>query len=317
MLQTRMLDRPSVLLHGGAGPKRKDRSGEPYARRLEFMKALALDSYRVLIGEHTVGVAVPEGLEPSEPVQPARYAGAAISGPRAAVVHANMMMELDERFNAGYGSKLQADGEVRTSAALAHGASNKLAAVYTVPKLLFASVVANQVFEEMDRNLDALGATAVMRELGMEAHDLRSPQRTEEWKAKRAGRSGTVGAVAVDEAGEIWALTATGGRGFERPGRISDTPTPAGNYACPAVAISATGLGEQIIDLNVCGRLATRMLDGHSLEAALTRTFDEIVAHNGSIGVIAVTPEGELGWAYTTEQMAVAAADSSGIPVAE
>ncbi len=125
-------------------------------------------------------------------------------------------------------------------------------------------------------------------------------------------RSGTVGAVAIDAAGGLWACTSTGGRGHERPGRVSDTPTPAGNYACPVVGLSATGFGEQILDLNLCGRIATRMLDGASLEQALRRSFAEVVGMGGLLGVIALTPQGRVGYAYTTEACGVAWADGGG-----
>jgi len=120
------------------------------------------------------------------------------------------------------------------------------------------------------------------------------------------GRHGTVGAVACAADGELWACTSTGGRGHEAVGRISDSPTPAGNYACPAVALSATGFGEQILDLNLCGRIATRVLDGASLTDALARSFDEATAHGALVGVIAVTPAGEVGYAHTTEACGVA-----------
>jgi len=125
-------------------------------------------------------------------------------------------------------------------------------------------------------------------------------------------RYGTVGAVGICTDGSLWACTSTGGRGHETPGRISDSPTPAGTYACPQVALSATGFGEQILDLNVCGRIATRMIDGADLRAALERTFEEVVAFGGLLGVIAVGSDGVVGYAYTTEAMGVAWSDLAG-----
>ena len=41
--------------------------------------------------------------------------------------------------------------------------------------------------------------------------------------------------------------TSTGGRGFEYPG-VTDSATVAGNYASRFAAISATGIGEEIVD---------------------------------------------------------------------
>ncbi|MEZ4267887.1 MAG: isoaspartyl peptidase/L-asparaginase [Myxococcota bacterium] len=119
-------------------------------------------------------------------------------------------------------------------------------------------------------------------------------------------RHGTVGAVSLAADGRLFACTSTGGRGHETPGRVSDSPTPAGNYACAHVALSATGIGEQILDLNLGGRIATRMIDGMSLRDALTRTFDEVARHGGLLGVIAVSATGEVGYAHTTEACGVA-----------
>lgn len=125
-------------------------------------------------------------------------------------------------------------------------------------------------------------------------------------------RYGTVGAVALDADRQLWACTSTGGRGHEPVGRVSDSPTPAGNYACPRVALSATGFGEQILDLNLCGRIATRMLDGAVLESALRRTFDEVAAFGGLLGVIAVADDGTAGYAHSTEACGVAWFDAAG-----
>ncbi len=125
-------------------------------------------------------------------------------------------------------------------------------------------------------------------------------------------RHGTVGAVSLAADGGLFACTSTGGRGHETPGRVSDSPTPAGTYACAQVALSATGIGEQILDLNVGGRIATRMLDGMSLRDALTRTFEEVALHGGLLGVIAVSARGEVGYAHTTEGCGVAWVDAAG-----
>ena len=109
-----------------------------------------------------------------------------------------------------------------------------------------------------------------------------------------------------------WARTSTGGRGHEAVGRVSDTPTPAGNYASGEVAISATGFGEQILDLNVAGRIATRVTDGLSLEESLRRTFDVVHLHKGLLGVIALTREGVVGYAHSTEACGVAFTQTAG-----
>jgi len=253
-------------------------------------------------------------------------------------------MERDERFNAGWGSRLQSDGVARLSAALMDGKGLRSSAIYNVQGCTHPSELASVLQGRGDRNLDGEGARRLMAEVGVAVEDVRTPQNISRWKALREGadhvdrdsaigdadetavhaareagvvvpedllppedrRHGTVGAVAVDRNGDIWACTSTGGRGHEAVGRVSDTPTPAGNYACEAVGISATGFGEQILDLNVAGRIATRVLDGATLSEALARTFDEVADHKGLLGVVALTKDGDVGYAHSTEACGVA-----------
>lgn len=313
---------PAVVIHGGAGAYLKTTTAEQRARRGEAMRRIAQAAQGVL-GE----------------------------GPRKAVLHAVAAMERDESFNAGFGSRLQRDGLARLSAALMDGRRMRLSAVYNVRDCLHPSELADALQARPDRNLDGDGARALMAELGIAPQDVRAPGAIERWKklvedgdeADREGaigaagkdaveraraaripvpeelekippddRHGTVGAVAASADGELWACTSTGGRGHEAVGRISDSPTPAGNYACPKVALSATGFGEQILDLNVCGRIATRVLDGATLEEALSRTFDEVAAAGGLLGVIAITADGAVGYAHTTEACGVSWADAGG-----
>jgi L-asparaginase len=125
-------------------------------------------------------------------------------------------------------------------------------------------------------------------------------------------RYGTVGAVAVDVQGSVWACTSTGGRGHEAVGRLTDSGMPAGNYAVPCCGVSATGFGEQIVDLDVAGRICVRALDGASVEGALRRTFDEVASHGGLLGAIAAHIDGTVGYAHTTEACGVAWADGAG-----
>jgi L-asparaginase len=309
---------PAIVIHGGAGAYLKTTSAEARRERGETLLAIATRAWQVLRAE----------------------------GARAAVLDAVAALERDPGFNAGYGSRLQRDGEARLSAALMDGARTRLSAVYNVERCLHPSQLAAALQARADRNLDGRGASLLMQELGVAETDVRSPRSIERWQrlaaggehadgeaaigsagadaveaAKRAGlplppdlrdRYGTVGAVACGADGDIWACTSTGGRGHEAVGRVSDTPTPAATYACPRVALSATGFGEQILDLNVCGRIATRLLDGATLAAALARTMDEVAALEGLLGVIAVTPEGVAGYAHTTEACGVAWVDAGG-----
>src|SRR6185369_12145738 len=81
-------------------------------------------------------------------------------------------------------------------------------------------------------------------------------------------RSGTVGVVVLDQDGKLAAGTSTGGSAMNRPERVSDSATVAGNYASQFAAISCTGIGEEIVSDGVAVRLETRIRDGSSLESA-------------------------------------------------
>lgn len=287
------LSAPIVAAHGGAGSPASKAVHDVWAKRLDTIAQLIAEAYR-LIDAH------PRGL-------------------REAVLVVVDRLELDERFNAGCGSKLQRDGQIRVSAAIMDGARMRLSGIYNAPNLLHAGRLADAILDHADRNLDGLGARALMERLGISPENLATPARIEEWRKRLAGKTGTIGAVGLGKPDparpgplELWACTSTGGRGFETPGRISDTPQPCANYACEAIAISATGIGENIIDLNLAGRLATRVIDGMPLKAALEKCHREAVAIGGEVGLIAVTATGEFGWLRTTEAMPAAALDAKG-----
>src|SRR5690606_36471374 len=96
---------------------------------------------------------------------------------------------------------------------------------------------------------------------------------------------GTVGCVALDKDGNIAAATSTGGKGFEIPGRVSDSPTVAGNYANSFAGISCTGIGEDIVSGGLAVKIATRVTDGLSLKEAVDRSFGELLPFNGFAGI--------------------------------
>ncbi|WP_201286070.1 isoaspartyl peptidase/L-asparaginase, partial [Klebsiella pneumoniae] len=72
---------------------------------------------------------------------------------------------------------------------------------------------------------------------------------------------GTVGAVALDQQGNLAAATSTGGITNKRFGRVGDSPIiGAGTLAENGnVAISCTGMGEYFIRYAVAGDIAARM----------------------------------------------------------
>jgi beta-aspartyl-peptidase (threonine type) len=98
-------------------------------------------------------------------------------------------------------------------------------------------------------------------------------------------KHGTVGAVALDAAGNLAAATSPGGHTNKLPRRVGDTPiigagTYADNRAC---AISATGDGEYFIRLNAGHEIAARMrFLGESLQQAAEFVLHEVEQLGGS-----------------------------------
>ncbi|NCG18742.1 MAG: hypothetical protein GWP91_06995 [Rhodobacterales bacterium] len=317
------LQPPIVLVHGGAGSYLATTTPERRRLRGDALERAALAGMS----------AMNEG------------------GSRAAVLAAIAVLEADPQFNAGRGARLQKDGAARMSAAMMNGTELRLSAVYNVEHCLHPSALADSLQASGDRNRDGQGSAHWMSVQGIAPQDVRTTTNIARWQALVNGadhvdresaigdadehdvsaareanlavpddllppperRYGTVGVVALGADGQLWACTSTGGRGHESVGRISVSPTPAGNYATPEVALSATGFGEQILDLNLCGRIATRVIDGNSLEDALKRTFIEVQAHGGLLGVIGVTADGSTGYAHSTEACGVAWVDATGV----
>lgn len=211
------------------------------------------------------------------------------------VVYAVSLLEDDPLFNAGIGSQIQSDGKIRMSASIMDGATQKFSGVINIEEVRNPVAVALQLMEVDDRVLGGEGATAFARSHGFGVFSTEIPQRRAEYEAKRAATgTGTVGCVALDKDGHLAAATSTGGKGFEIPGRISDSATVAGNYANGHCAVSLTGVGEDIVSGAVAAKIVTRVTDGFTLEAACNKTFAELKPFDGFAGAIAIDAHGNM-----------------------
>jgi beta-aspartyl-peptidase (threonine type) len=133
-----------------------------------------------------------------------------------------------------------------------------------------------------------------------------------------AHKWGTVGVVALDEAGNIAAGTSTGGLQAKLPGRIGDSPiigagTYASNHSC---AVSGTGTGEYFIRLTVAREICALVEDKHM---KLQEAADEVIHKqlqdlHGDGGVIAIAPDGEMAWSFNTPGMYRARMSQGGQP---
>ena len=120
-------------------------------------------------------------------------------------------------------------------------------------------------------------------------------------------KEGTVGAVALDKAGNIVAGTSTGGMTNKRFGRIGDAPiigagTFADNQSC---AVSATGHGEYFIRYNVAADICARVqYQNKSIETAGKEViFGPMFTAGGTGGVIIINTKGEISMPFNTKGM--------------
>lgn len=211
------------------------------------------------------------------------------------VAYAVSLLEDDELFNAGIGSQIQSDGVIRMSAALMDGTTQKMSGVINIEDVKNPIFVAQKLMKEDDRVLGGSGAKKYASENGFENFSTEIPQRRKEYEEKlKNGGKGTVGCVALDKDFKLAVATSTGGKGFEIPGRISDSATVAGNYANEFCAVSCTGVGEDIVSNATAAKIVTRVTDGLNLKEAFDKTFTELKTIDGFAGAIAIDKNGNL-----------------------
>lgn len=211
------------------------------------------------------------------------------------VAYAVSLLEDDELYNAGIGSQIQSDGVIRMSAALMDGETQKMSGVINIQDVKNPIFVAKELMKEDDRVLGGNGAKIYADKNGFENFSTEIPQRRKEYEAKlKNDGKGTVGCVAIDKNGKLAVATSTGGKGFEIPGRISDSATVAGNYANEFCAVSCTGVGEDIVSNATSAKIVTRVTDGMSLKEAFNKTFAELKVIDGFAGAIAIDKNGNI-----------------------
>ena len=269
---------PTLIIQGGAGRLWKD-SGRVAGIRKKVSRILKL-AYKKLLASNAL----------------------------EAVTCACRLLEDAPEFNAGTGSQLQADGRARLSASLMDGARGRFAGVINLERIKNPILVARALLDKTDRVLADEGAFRFAKKLGLKPSNPRTREairRWKEWKKSRIKQKApgcdTVGACALDRFGNLASATSTGGRGFERPGRVSDSGMPVSNFADEYCAVSATGVGEEIIEEGLAIKIATRVRDGMGLKKAFERTFKEVRARGRLMGAVGVDSKGNIVYATTTE----------------
>ncbi len=134
------------------------------------------------------------------------------------------------------------------------------------------------------------------------------PQQKPENGKQPDNRHGTVGAIAIDDTGNLVAATSTGGIPYKLPGRVGDSPlVGAGFYADENAAISCTGDGEDFTRLLIAKRAADNVARGMSAREAAEATIALLSAKaQGTGGLIIVDRSGNVGFSWNSQNMVYA-----------
>jgi L-asparaginase len=220
-------------------------------------------------------------------------------GARTAVLHGLRCLEDEPLFNAGTGASLQADGQVRMSAALMDSVTHNFAGVINIQAVKNPIMVANQLAKEKNTMLAGELASLYAQEQGFSDTAPLLPQPNHFFYEldndgffNKADKMGAVGVVALDADGMICAGSSSGGIGF--PGSVSDSATVAGTYASSIAGVSCTGISEHIINHGVAVRIVTRVEEGMSLQQAVEKTLLEAKNHNYYYGIVSLDKKGDM-----------------------
>ncbi len=272
----------AVALHGGAGPV----PGRDYAVTEAHLKGLAA-SCELMLADAASALDVVE--------------------------YAVAELESCGLYVAGKGSAPNSAGYVELDASIMHGPSRAAGAVAAVVDVVNPVRVARGVMDKTPHvMLAGTGALNFATKTGFELVDdatsyyvlpigVTAEDVTE-------SKHGTVGAVALDQSGELAAATSTGGTFMKLEGRVGDTPLIGpGTWADDDIAISFTGTGEHIIRSGGAIAIAHQFKAGRTLQEAAADVLAEIKRLGGDAGVIAVTRSGEIVMPYNSDGMKRAA----------
>lgn len=296
----------AIAIHGGAGVIPKDIDEQ--TRKEHYA---ALDS-ALTIGEKVL-----------------KHGGSALQAVQQTIIY----LENNPMFNAGKGAVYTAEGKHELDAAIMDGSTMEAGAITGIKTVKNPILLARHVMDNSRHILfSSEGAEAYADQTDLERvknsyYD--TEYRYQQWKQAnnegdqsyldahssrmRIHKYGTVGCVALDKNGKLAAGTSTGGLTNKEFGRVGDVPiVGAGTYANNRVAVSATGIGEEIMRYNVGFRVAAVMrYAGKSLDEATNHVINEVLDKDVA-GIITVDRNGNIATPFNTLGMFRGMADSEG-----
>lgn len=246
-----------------------------------------------------------------------------------AVEVAIRVLEDDPLFNAGKGAVFTHEGTNELDASIMDGRTLEAGAVGAVRHIRNPISLARLVMEKSPHvMLEGEGAEVFAKTMGVPLVDQKYFYTDERWqslqkeKAKHSpaplgdqDRHGTVGAVALDQAGNLAAGTSTGGTTNKQFGRIGDSPifgagTYANNRTC---GVSCTGDGEYFIRAVVAHDVSAMMeYKGMTVSEAAQAAIDKAGKLGGTGGLIALDKDGNFAMPFNTSGMYRGRVDARG-----
>ncbi len=242
-----------------------------------------------------------------------------------AVAQAVIYMENSDLFNAGKGAVFNHIGKHELDAAIMQGVDLKAGAVCGVSNIKNPVLLAKAIMEQSQHVMMAgNGALEFAKQHGIAIEEdgyFYTEHRYKQWQELKHTENfqldhsaqigdkkfGTVGAVALDMAGNIAAATSTGGMTNKKYGRIGDSPViGAGTYANnETCGISCTGHGELFIRSVVAYDISCLMAyKNYTLKQACDLVvYDKLVKIGGEGGLIAIDQQGQIEMPFNSEGM--------------
>ncbi|MGD1848677.1 MAG: isoaspartyl peptidase/L-asparaginase family protein [Salibacteraceae bacterium] len=291
----------SLVIHGGAGYMRPDNLSPKDQEKYQLALTEALEhGYKILAD-----------------------GGSSVDAVEAVIT----TLEDNPLFNAGKGAVLDITGTVKMDASLMSGEDGQAGAVAGLSRTRHPIKAARLVMEESPHvMLSGDGADAYAEGAGLQtmASDWFVTERQKQsWQNAQKNKGngyqapanpmegsskfGTVGAVALDQQGNLAAGTSTGGMLNKQFGRIGDSPViGAGTYANnKTCAVSCTGHGEffirNVVAYDVAALMQYRKLGLQ--QAADLVVQEKLKTKGGDGGLIAVDGNGNMVFSFNTSGM--------------
>ena len=293
-----MKNKIAIAIHGGAGTILKsEMTAEKETAYIKDLRAALHEGYNILAN-----------------------GGKAIDAVEVAV----KSLEDSPLFNAGRGSVFTAKGTHEMDASIMDGSNTEAGAVAGVKNIKNPIELARLVMDKSEHvMLASTGAENFAKEMNctIESDEyFHDEYRYQQWQALKGSNTfqldhstakdkkfGTVGAVAVDQNGNIAAATSTGGMTNKKYGRVGDSPligagTYANNKSC---AVSCTGSGDLFIRNVVAYDDSCLIEFGHkNLKEACAEVIQKrLLDIGGDGGLIAIDVAGNICLEFNTEGM--------------